>query len=56
LVLTKAGEQLIQKTLPIISDIRKMSTQNISHEEFDIFIKVLNQIWDNYDRYEAEEG
>ncbi len=42
--------------MPLITEIRSMSTENISDEEFDIFLKVLDQIWENYDRYERENS
>lgn len=56
LVMTKEGEQLMQRAMPLISEIRSMSTENISEEEFDIFLKVLDQIWENYDRYESNRS
>ena len=56
LVMTKDGEQLMQRAMPLITEIRSMSTENISEEEFDIFLKILDQIWENYDRYESNRS
>lgn len=56
LVMTPSGEELMQRVMPLITEIRSMSTENISDEEFDIFLKVLDQIWENYDRYERENS
>ena len=54
LVMTNAGKLLIKKALPIIKDIRKMSTEDITEGELDVFFKVLNQIWENFDRYDTK--
>ncbi len=56
LVMTQEGEALMQRAMPLITEIRSMSTENISEEEFDIFLKVLDQIWENYDRYESNRS
>lgn len=56
LVMTQEGEALMQRAMPLITEIRIMSTENISEEEFDIFLKVLDQIWENYDRYESNRS
>ncbi|AZQ60374.1 MarR family transcriptional regulator [Maribacter sp. MJ134] len=53
LLMTDAGKNLMNKVMPLIKDIRKMSIKDISDYEFDIFLKVLDQIWENYDQYEA---
>ena len=53
LIMTATGEKLMLKAMPLIKDIRKMSIKDISDYEFDIFLKVLDQISDNYDQYEA---
>jgi DNA-binding MarR family transcriptional regulator len=53
LSMTPEGQQLMQRVMPLIRDIRTMSIENISEDEFDIFLKVLDQIWENYDNYES---
>ncbi|WP_396636861.1 MarR family winged helix-turn-helix transcriptional regulator [Maribacter sp. R77961] len=53
LLMTDAGKDLMTKVMPLIKDIRKMSIKDISAYEFDVFLKVLDQIWDNYNQYEA---
>ena len=53
LEMTEAGKNLMHRAMPYISDIRKMSIANIDEKEFDIFLKVLDQIWENYDKYET---
>jgi len=53
LSMTPEGQELMLRVMPLISNIRAMSIENISEDEFDIFLKVLGQIWENYDRYES---
>lgn len=53
LEMTSAGQELMDKAMPIIREIRKMSIEHIDDTEFDIFLKVLDQIWENYDQYES---
>lgn len=50
---TAAGAALMKKVMPYIKDLRKVSTQGITEEEFEIFYKVLDQLWDNFDQYEG---
>ena len=52
LSMTPQGSELMQRVMPLIKEIRAMSIENISNAEFDIFLKVLDEIWENYDRYE----
>jgi DNA-binding MarR family transcriptional regulator len=51
--MTPEGQELMQRVMPVIRVIRAMSVENISEDEFDIFLKVLDQIWENYDNYES---
>ncbi len=53
LEMTDAGQKLMNRAMPYIRDIRKMSVENIDEKEFDIFLKVLDQIWENYDQFET---
>ena len=54
LIMTPEGEELMLRVMPLIKEIRTMSIEHISEAEFDVFLKVLDQIWENYDRYESE--
>ena len=53
LVMTDEGQKLMERVLPIIKDLRKVSTINITEKEFDIFYQVLDQLYDNFDHYEG---
>ncbi len=56
LSMTPQGQELMQRVMPLIKEIRAMSIENISEAEFDIFLKVLDEIWENYDRYESNRS
>lgn len=56
LVMTPAGASLMTRVMPIITNIRKMSIAGIPEAEFDIFLSVLDKIWENYDRYENNKS
>ncbi|WP_076548789.1 MarR family winged helix-turn-helix transcriptional regulator [Maribacter ulvicola] len=53
LVITDEGSALIKQVMPFITDLRKVSTLGITKEEFEIFYKVLDQLWENFDQYEG---
>ena len=53
LIMTKEGKNLIDKAMPLIKDLRKTSTIKIEEAEFEVFFKVLDQLWENFDRYET---
>ena len=53
LVMTDEGRQLMKTVIPFITDLRKVSTQGITEDEFEIFYKVLDQLWENFDQYES---
>ncbi|WP_281541112.1 MarR family winged helix-turn-helix transcriptional regulator [Maribacter aestuarii] len=55
LEMTAEGQELMDNAMPIIREIRKMSIEHIDEAEFDIFLKVLDQIWENYDQYESNQ-
>ena len=48
LVITKKGEALVESTLPLAVELRNVGHSNIPEKDFDIFMKVVNQIWENY--------
>ena len=56
LSMTPQSLELMQRVMPLIKEIRAMSIENISEAEFDIFLKVLDEIWKNYDRYESNRS
>ena len=53
LVMTEEGTNLMKEVMPFIKDLRKASTLGITEEEFEIFYKVLDQLWENFDLYEG---
>src|SRR6056297_1438010 len=56
LIMTEEGKQLIERVMPLIQDLRKVSTINISENDFEIFYQVLDQLYDNFDKYEGYQS
>ena len=55
LELTEEGEAVVQQVLPLTRKLRGVAYQNLHEDEFEIFLDVLNQIWENYDNYEIQQ-
>lgn len=54
LVITEAGEQLVVSVLPMVMQLRSVGHRNISDADFEVFLKVVNQIWENYNEMESQ--
>lgn len=48
LELTPRGRGLIETLLPFIKELRAIGYRNIDDNDFQVFLNVLNQIWENY--------
>ena len=48
LTLTPKGWAVTEALLPKVQALRALGQQHISPDDFDVFLRVLNQIWDNY--------
>ncbi|GGG54611.1 hypothetical protein GCM10011414_25520 [Croceivirga lutea] len=48
LELTQSGQEVIDLVLPHGKELRKLAVKNIQKEDFDTFLKVLDQVGDNY--------
>lgn len=53
LEMTEEGRLLMKRVMPLIIDLRRVSTIGISEDEFEIFYKVLDQLYQNFDAYEG---
>ncbi len=53
LEMTEEGQLLMKKVMPLIKDLRRVSTIDISDDEFETFYKVLDQLYQNFDEYEG---
>jgi len=49
LALTPEGQNILDTTLPSAMQLRKLAIKHINPSEFEIFLKVLDQIRDNYE-------
>lgn len=52
LVLTTPGQDIIEKVLPHAIKLRKQAIKGLSLLEFETFLKVLDEIGDNYKNFE----
>ncbi len=52
LKVTKTGLAIVNTVEPLMYRLREVGISKISKTEFDTFLSVLDQIWENYDRYE----
>ena len=52
LSVTEYGHKIVNIVEPIMYQLREIGITNISTENYDTFLLVLAQIWDNYDQYE----
>jgi DNA-binding MarR family transcriptional regulator len=55
LVLTDTGKELVNKAIPSVKTLRHVGHENISEEEFKLFLAVLGKIGANYDGFEKSE-
>ncbi|MBQ4915965.1 winged helix-turn-helix transcriptional regulator [Maribacter sp. MMG018] len=53
LIMTEEGRHLMKEVMPLIKDLRRVSTIDISEDEFETFYKVLDQLYQNFDEYEG---
>lgn len=49
LELTEEGRKIIELTLPSALNLRKLAVKNIDPKEFETFLRVLDQMGDNYE-------
>lgn len=49
LQLTPQGREIIQRSLPTALALRKLAIKNVDPQEFESFLKVLDQIGENYE-------
>lgn len=52
LIVTKKGKSVVNTVEPLVHQLRKIGIQEINTKDFNTFIKVLDQIWTNYDLHE----
>lgn len=54
LVLTEKGKVMVEKILPLSKELRLVGYKNISEAEFEVFLRVLDQLWINYEEYKGK--
>ncbi len=48
--LSQEGKDVVKKTLPIVNELREKSWQNLSKEDYENFIKIINQVFRNMEQ------
>jgi len=56
LVLTEEGQALVDKTLPIVKELRLVGYEGMDEADFEAFLRVLDHLWENYDRFGKSKG
>lgn len=46
--LTEKGKKVVQKAQPLVKSLRKQGWQNLSDEDYQSFLKIMKQIFENY--------
>lgn len=49
--LTAKGKKLVEKCTPEVKKLRDLSWKNLSNEDFEIFCKITDQLFDNLSSY-----
>jgi len=53
LTVTKQGKKIVAKVEPIMYNLREIGVAHIDKNDFQLFLKVLDQIWTNYDQCDS---
>lgn len=47
--LTDAGKTVVEKVLPVVEGLRKKGWQDLSEEDYESFLRIMQQIFANYE-------
>jgi len=47
--LTKKGKDTYTKTKPVVVKLRRKGWKNLSNEDYDFFLRIMNQIFENFE-------
>jgi len=47
--LTQKGKNIVETLMPKVAHLRKLGWKNISEEEYKTFVRLMNQIYENYE-------
>jgi len=47
--LTTEGKNIVEILLPKVTHLRKLGWENISEEEYQVFVRIMNQLYENYE-------
>ncbi len=47
--LTSEGKNIVEILMPKVAHLRKLGWKDISEEEYKVFVRIMNQIYENYE-------
>jgi len=47
--LTEEGQATYEKALPIVEDLRRQGWEGLSDEDYEVFLRIINQIFQNFE-------
>ncbi len=47
-LLTASGQKLVESMEPLVSELRSRGWKNLSQNDFDDFVRIIDQVFDNY--------
>ncbi len=47
--LTSEGKNIVEILVPKVTHLRKLGWENISEEEYKVFVRIMNQLYENYE-------
>ncbi|MEO0474278.1 MAG: MarR family transcriptional regulator [Bacteroidota bacterium] len=47
--LTDEGKKVVEKVLPVVESLREQGWQNLSEEDYEVFMRIMQQIFTNYE-------
>lgn len=54
LTLTDSGQTIIEMLMPFVKELRAIGYKEINDDDFRVFLQVLNQIWENYEKVDIK--
>ena len=48
--LTPKGKALYEKAIPVVLELRKQGWQNLSDSDYETFLRIMNQIFQNFEK------
>lgn len=50
--LTEDGKKAVDQIRPTVADLRELGWQNLSDEDYETFLRIMNQVFSNYESFD----